>query len=197
MHAIHAEVEILSQQRTVGRPVAGMNPEAGNDSLFSESAAILLCIALTVRPSTILTVEKQAFDFCQVTVTFMSIQKVADTLASHPDIELAIVFGSVASTKATTESDVDVAIRKAKPMGTQEKLDLISEIADATGRPVDLIDLRTVGEPLLGQILKHGKMILGDADGMAALMQKHVYAMEDFVPYVERTLEERRRTWIG
>jgi len=73
----------------------------------------------------------------------------------------------------------------------------IAELAAATGRPVDLIDLHAVGEPLLGQILKHGKMIRGDAAGMTGLMQRHVYAMEDFVPYVERTLAERRRAGIG
>jgi predicted nucleotidyltransferase len=127
----------------------------------------------------------------------LSTEQVAAALANHPDIQLAIVFGSVAQGSAKRESDVDVAIQAARPMNAEEKLQLIGQLAAATGRPVDLIDLRTVGEPLLGQILKHGKMIRGSAADKARLMQQHVYAMEDFMPYVERTLAERRRTWIG
>jgi hypothetical protein len=62
---------------------------------------------------------------------------------------------------------------------------------------VDLVDLRIVGEPLLGQILKHGLQIRGEPADRALLMQRHVYAMEDFMPYVERTLAERRKAGIG
>lgn len=127
----------------------------------------------------------------------MSINKVTTVLAQHPDIDLAIVFGSVARGKAHPDSDLDVAVRKAVPLNTEEKMQLIAELALATGRPVDLIDLRTVGEPLLGQILKQGRMVRGEAAGLATLMQQHVYAMEDFMPYIDRTLEERRRAWIG
>jgi predicted nucleotidyltransferase len=127
----------------------------------------------------------------------VSIEQVAATLAHHPDIQLAIVFGSVAHGNAGRDSDVDVAVQLARPMNADEKMQLIAELATATGRPVDLIDLRTVGEPLLGQILKHGRMIRGDATDLATLMQQHVYAMEDFMPYVDRMLEERRRAWIG
>ena len=127
----------------------------------------------------------------------MSIEQVAATLARHPDIQLAVVFGSVAHGNAGRYSDVDVAVQLARPMIADQKMQLIAELAAATGRPVDLIDLRTVGEPLLGQILKHGRMIQGEATDLAILMQQHVYAMEDFMPYVERTLEERKRAWIG
>lgn len=127
----------------------------------------------------------------------MSIEQVTAALANHQDIELAIVFGSVASGNARRDSDIDVAIQGAAILGADEKMRLVAELAAATGRPVDLIDLRTAGEPLLGQILKHGRMIRGDAADRAALMQRHVYAMEDFMPYVERTLQERRRAWIG
>ena len=74
---------------------------------------------------------------------------------------------------------------------------LIADIAATTGRAVDLIDLRTAGEPLLGQILKHGQRIRGETTELVPLMQRHVYAMEDFMPYVERMLEERKQAWIG
>lgn len=98
---------------------------------------------------------------------------------------------------AGRHSDVDVALQLPAPIGVEQKMQLIADIAAMTGRPVDLVDLRTVGEPLLGQILKYGQRIRGEAIDLAPLMQRHVYAMEDFMPYVERTLEERKRAWIG
>lgn len=127
----------------------------------------------------------------------MSIQQVQAALAKHPEIELAIVFGSIARGHAGRNSDVDVAVQLPRRMDVAEKTQLIADIATATGRPVDLIDLRAVGEPLLGQILKHGQQIRGEATELVPLMQRHVYAMEDFMPYVGRMLKERRQAWIG
>ena len=74
---------------------------------------------------------------------------------------------------------------------------LIGQIASVTGRPVDLVDLSHVGEPLLGQILREGKKILGDDTVFASLISKHVYNRSDFYPYQQRILRERRATWIG
>ncbi|WP_343883289.1 type VII toxin-antitoxin system MntA family adenylyltransferase antitoxin [Rhodanobacter caeni] len=127
----------------------------------------------------------------------MSTEQVITALAAHPDIELAFVYGSVARGQARRDSDVDVAVQAPAPLGADEKMRLIEDIAAATGRAVDLVDLRMVGEPLLGQILKHGLQIRGKPADRALLMQRHVYAMEDFMPYVERTLAERRKAWIG
>lgn len=126
----------------------------------------------------------------------MSIEQVRNALSTHPDIVLAYVFGSVASGHARADSDVNVAVQASKPLDAAQRIRLIEDLALATGRPVDLIDLRTAGEPLLGQILKHGQRIIGSTTAHAELMARHVYAMEDFVPYVARMLEERRRAQI-
>lgn len=73
-------------------------------------------------------------------------------------------------------------------------MQLIEDITTlATGRPVDLIDLARVGEPLLGEIVKHGQRILGSNAELAELRLRHVYLNEDFVPYVKRMLDERNR----
>ena len=127
----------------------------------------------------------------------MSIPQVQTALAKHPEIELAIVFGSLARGEARRDSDVNVAVQLPTPLDADRKMQLIADIAAITGRPVDLVDLRTVGEPLLGQILKHGRQIRGEAADLVPLIQRHVYAMEDFMPYVERMLDERKRAWIG
>ena len=70
---------------------------------------------------------------------------------------MAILFGSLASGRGTAESDLDLAMDAGRPLDLSLKMQLIAQLADRIGRPVDLIDLRSAGEPLLGQILRYGK----------------------------------------
>ena len=123
-------------------------------------------------------------------------QKVLEILGSHSEIRLAILFGSLASNRGTVESDLDLAIDAGRPLGLPLKMNLISELADRIGRPVDLVDLRIAGEPLLGQILRHGKKILGDNTHYADLIRKHVFDEADFLRYRNDMIAERRRAWI-
>ena len=58
-------------------------------------------------------------------------------------------------------------------------------------------DIHTVGEPLLGQILQHGKRILGSDTHYANLIRRHLFDQTDYLPYRNRILAERRQAWIG
>lgn len=118
-------------------------------------------------------------------------------LTGHAGIRAAILFGSLAKGDATPQSDLDLAVSMDSTLSTETRLTLISALASALGRPVDLIDLRTVGEPLLGQILHHGIRLLGDDADYAELIKRHLFADADFMPYQRRILAERRQAWIG
>lgn len=119
-------------------------------------------------------------------------------LARHPRIELAILFGSVAQGRARADSDLDLAVSAADgPLSEHARTSLIAELAETFGRPVDLVDLRVVGEPLLGQILAHGVRLLGGDDAHARLLSRHWLDEADFMPYRRRILAERRQAWIG
>lgn len=118
-------------------------------------------------------------------------------LAPHSGIRLALLFGSLAAGQGRPESDVDLAIDAGKPMEFEEKMTLIGQLAECTGRPIDLIDLRTVGEPLLGQILTHGKRLIGEDAVYAELIKRHLFEEADFMPYYRRILSERRSAWIA
>ncbi len=117
-------------------------------------------------------------------------------LSQNTEITLAIVFGSLAKNTLTKQSDIDLAILTRQPLTTYKKKYLIESLANLMGRPVDLVDLQTAGEPLLGQILKYGKLIKGENEQLTSLALKHLYANEDFMPYVNRALKERREKWI-
>lgn len=120
-----------------------------------------------------------------------------DVLSCHPQIRLAILFGSLAIDRAHFGSDVDIAIDMGRRITPDEKSELIGVLAEKTGRPVDLIDVQTAGEPLLGQILAHGRRLYGNDRTYAELIKKHLFAEADFMPYYRRILAERRSAWIG
>jgi len=118
-------------------------------------------------------------------------------LAAHGRIVLAVLFGSMADLRARSDSDVDIAVAAGRALSADEKLALIGQLAERLGRPVDLIDLQTVGEPLLGEIIRHGRRVLGTDTAYASLISKHLFDQADFLPYRTRILDERRRAWIG
>ncbi|WP_297921857.1 nucleotidyltransferase domain-containing protein [Metallibacterium sp.] len=118
-------------------------------------------------------------------------------LARHPQVNFAMLFGSLARGTARPDSDLDLAVGADRPLHADEIIALISDLAMATGRPVDLIDLAAAGEPLLGQILAHGVRVLGDNTRHGALLSRHLTDVADFVPLQQRIFDERRRRWIG
>jgi len=115
-------------------------------------------------------------------------------LLRHQEIKLATLFGSMATGKPTPESDVDLGVLADNPLDAETKLTLMEEIGQATGRPADIIDLRTAGEPILGQVFK-GRRILGDTTLYAERLSRHLIDKADFLPL--RILKERRERWTG
>jgi predicted nucleotidyltransferase len=125
------------------------------------------------------------------------LSRLAKALDDFDEIRLAIVFGSVSRGHATVSSDLDIAILCEHPLSSDLKSAIISTLARATGRPIDLVDLNQAGEPLLGEILKNGTRIIArDDSAHAELLRKHLLDAADFLPYRNRILAERRRKWI-
>jgi len=118
-------------------------------------------------------------------------------LARHSEIRLAILFGSMATGHVSRDSDIDLAVSAERPLKADEKMALMAELAEATGRPIDLIDLHAVGAPLLGQIIKRGQRVWGTDERYAELIKRHLFEEADFMPYYRRMLGERRAAWIG
>lgn len=124
-------------------------------------------------------------------------QVLLSALAGQPDIKLALLFGSLATDKGHAGSDLDLAVDAGRCLTAGEKMALIAALAEKTGRPIDLVDIHAAGEPLLGQILRHGKRLLGSDTRYAKLLYKHLLDQADFLPYHNRILAERRQAWIG
>ena len=111
-------------------------------------------------------------------------------------LELAVVFGSVAQGSARADSDLDIAVRYAVPLDAEQKLALIRALGVASGRPVDLIDLRTAGPIVARQALTRGKRLFGTDTDFASQLSRTLIDYADFAPLIERTLRERRDAWM-
>ncbi|MEE4250373.1 MAG: nucleotidyltransferase domain-containing protein [Alcanivoracaceae bacterium] len=112
-----------------------------------------------------------------------------------PAVGLVILFGSVARGTARPDSDIDIAVLADRPLDASAKMNLIESLALQSGRSVDLIDLRTVGEPLLGKILAEGIPLIDKGHHRGALLARHLGNAEDFIPLQEFILRSRRQAW--
>lgn len=128
----------------------------------------------------------------------MLLEELKSLFARTPDIRLAVLFGSLARGHAHAGRDIDIAAAGAAPLSAERRKELIEELAMLTGRPVDLVDLRVAGLPIITQALTKGKLIYcQDRNLYADMIKRMWYERADFGPIRERILAERRRAWTG
>jgi len=115
-----------------------------------------------------------------------------DFLADDPDLLLAVVFGSAAKGKTRADSDIDVAVYPRETMDRLKRQQIVEDIALATGRAVDLIDLSTADGALLRQVLRSGVVVFSKEPGvLGALSERMMDWQEDFEPQLNKLLETR------
>lgn len=120
-----------------------------------------------------------------------------ELFAHFPQVTLVLLFGSLASGQQRADSDLDIAVAADRPLTVEEKIAMIGLLAQRTGRAVDLVDLDGAPEPLLGQIVRHGRRVIGTDNQYGKLISRHLLEQADFMPYQTRLLAERRMAWIG
>ncbi|QEA14549.1 nucleotidyltransferase domain-containing protein [Comamonas flocculans] len=118
-------------------------------------------------------------------------------LRGFPSVRLAVLFDSTAQGRARADSDLDLAVDAGRALTAAQRLQLVRALAQKTGRAVDLVDLTDVGVPLLGQIARHGKRVVGSSADFGRLIHRSLIEEADFMPLRQRMLDERRRAWIG
>lgn len=122
----------------------------------------------------------------------------AEHFANRTDIRFAMLFGSAARDQAGSDSDLDIAVLGTHRLDADERMTLVGELASLTGRPVDLVDLYDRPMPLLRSVLLHGVPVhRPDPAAHGELLSRMLADTEDFLPYRDRILEQRRRRWTG
>ncbi len=123
---------------------------------------------------------------------------VRSALERHPEIRIALLFGSLAAGKERRNSDLDLAVAAEEPLGARQKTALIEELAQVTGRAVDVVDLRTAAGLVLKSALTTGvRFRVTDHVLLAELVKRMWFDEADFEPYRRRILEARRKQWIS
>jgi len=109
-------------------------------------------------------------------------ERLAPILARHPEVELAMLFGSQARGTARPDSDVDVAVEGENI----DVLGLAAELRHAVGRDVDVVELRHAGYPLLKALLHQGKTIFARPGAEGAWRSQAISRVELDRPWFER-----------
>lgn len=127
------------------------------------------------------------------------IQQIVNWLKNAEEIELAILFGSYAKGTENSQSDVDLGIRlvSCEAMSAKEKMNYFFDLEKLLKTNVDLIDLKTVGQPLLSEIIKHGKLLKGNKTQYAELAIKNINTTQDFMPAIDSMMATRRMRWLN
>lgn len=123
--------------------------------------------------------------------------QINQALSAFPDLKLVVLFGSMVRGAETPDSDLDLAVQATSPLTVDQKMGITEALALEFNGPVDLIDLHTVGQPLLSEIIAEGKRIKGSNEDWAQLIFRNIMDNEDFVPLQKRILRERRKAWLN
>jgi predicted nucleotidyltransferase len=124
-------------------------------------------------------------------------ERLRSVISQYPLVRLCIVFGSAASGRLTSQSDLDIAVAAEAPLPPEDRLELLESISDATRREVDLIDLNVETGPILKQVLSKGVIVQNaDKSLYAGLISRMLFREADMMPYYYRTLRERRERFI-
>lgn len=120
-------------------------------------------------------------------------KKVA-SIARRYALQLVILFGSSVARKTHAESDVDIALLTLRPLSLHKELALRREFFVLFHREIDLVFLKRASPLLLGQIVRHGKLLAGDRKIFENFRRYAMKQYIDFQPYFRLREQTIRHT---
>lgn len=76
-----------------------------------------------------------------------------------PGLVAVYRFGSEVTRTTNPESDLDIAVLCDKPLSPQTRFALVGDVAAASGRPVDMVDLSTASTVICAQVVSTGERL--------------------------------------
>ena len=112
-----------------------------------------------------------------------SVQALGPILETFSEIQVGIVYASMATGRSTVHSDVDIAIYAGYPLQWEFRVAIAQTVEEQIMRSVDLVDMAIIHGPLLEQIFAHGILVLKrSSSAYASLLKRLWYDREDMAP---------------
>lgn len=93
-----------------------------------------------------------------------------------PDAVAIYRYGSAGTPRERADSDVDLAVLPNRPLPPEELLPLVSDLAAALSRDVDLVDLLKASTVLRAQIVAYGERLYCADERACSIFEDYAYA---------------------
>ena len=125
---------------------------------------------------------------------FPELSALETVFRKYPEIQAVYVFGSVATGKIKSESDLDLGIVSHSPSLRERKLEILTDLAKNGFCEVDLVFLDVEDIVLRFEIVKHNKVIYQTTDfDKGEYYSRILRQYFDFLPYLKVQREALKR----
>ena len=120
------------------------------------------------------------------------------TLETFPEIELCVLFGSVARGRLGAHSDIDIGIAAQSPLDVDRLCLISATFSRNLHKEIDLLDLKVTHGLILSEAMTKGIVEhCSNRDQLYQLMKEVVYFNEDFRPGIEMMMKRRVERFIN
>ncbi|MBQ4237594.1 MAG: nucleotidyltransferase domain-containing protein [Treponema sp.] len=125
------------------------------------------------------------------------IDRLKDYFSHDDDIEMVLLYGSVAKGTFNPKSDIDIALYSKKELSFEVLAKIQTELAIMFDREIDVADLKKAEGTFLYQIMTNAVKIKFEENIYVRYAMKALYFYEDFLPILRRTQEEKLKRMLN
>ena len=125
------------------------------------------------------------------------IDRLKDYFSHDDDIEMVLLYGSVAKGTFNPKSDIDIALYSKKELSFEVLAKIQTELAIMFDREIDVADLKKAEGTFLYQIMTNAVKIKFEENIYVRYVMKALYFYEDFLPILRRTQEEKLKRMLN
>ena len=125
------------------------------------------------------------------------IDRLKDYFSHDDDIEMVLLYGSVAKGTFNPKSDIDIALYSKKELSFEVLAKIQTELSIMFDREIDVADLKKAEGTFLYQIMTNAVKIKFEENIYVRYAMKALYFYEDFLPILRRTQEEKLKRMLN
>ena len=123
--------------------------------------------------------------------------KLVEYFKERPEIDAAILFGSLANGKFNEKSDVDIAVHSKEELTYDALAEMQVTLSLLCKREIDIADLSKAEGLFLYKIMTSGERLKFNHDVFHKYIMKALYFYEDFLPIQRSCREEKIRRVVN